>query len=118
MKIASFAAIALILAATAPSLAQGRTNTMSVTVQIIGKGITGLSPSTCSVVAGAGSAGAAVCQFTATTVPGGQTVTWVITGGPDAAKFALSTAGALSVGAADIPVSATPLLITVTATGP
>ncbi len=119
MKITRFAVIAAIVAMTAiaPGFAQGRVNNLSVSVNIIGRGITGIGPTTCSVAAGVGSANAPVCQFTATTVPGGQAVTWAITGGVDAAKFALTTAGALSVGTADLLVSATPYLLTVTATG-
>ena len=119
MKIIRFAAAAMIMAiaATAPVLAQGRVNNLSVSVNIIGKGITGIGPTSCSVPAGVGSANTPVCQFTATTVPGGQAVTWAITGGVDAAKFALTTAGALSVGITDLPVSAAPYLLQVTATG-
>ncbi len=118
MNITRFAAAAVIMAIAAlPSFAQGRVNNLSVIVNIIGKGITGVSPTACSVPAGVGSANAPVCQFTATTVPGGQAVTWAITGGVDAAKFALTTAGALSVGTADLLVSAAPYVLTVTATG-
>ncbi len=118
MNITRFAAAAVIMAIAAlPSFAQGRVNNLSVTVNIIGKGITGVSPTACSVAAGIGSANAPVCQFIATTVPAGQAVTWTMTGGVDAAKFALTTAGALSVGIADLSASATPYLIQVTATG-
>ena len=46
MKIIRFAAAAMIMAiaATAPVLAQGRVNNLSVSVNIIGKGITGIGP--------------------------------------------------------------------------
>jgi len=88
----------------------------SATISIIGKGITAITPTSCSVNGGTGSANAAVCQLTATTIPSGQTVTWAITGGTDATKFALTSAGALSVGAADLPVGN--YSITVTATAP
>ncbi len=119
MNITSFAAAAVIMAiaATAPVLAQGRVNNMTIQVQIIGRGITFAGPSSCSVAAGVGSANGPVCQFSATTVPAGQTVAWAITGGVDAAKFALTTTGTLSIGTADLLVSATPYLLQVTATG-
>ncbi len=119
MNIIRFCAVAAVMgiAATAPSFAQGRVNNLSATVQVIGRGITGISPPSCSVVAGVGSANAPVCQLVATTVPAGQTVTWAITGGTDAAKFVITTAGALSVGATDLAVSVTPWQLLLTATG-
>ncbi len=118
MKITRFAAAAVIMAIAAlPSFAQGRVNNMTIQVQIIGRGIIFAGPTSCSVAAGVGSANGPVCQFSATTVPAGQTVLWTITGGVDAAKFALTTAGALSVGTADLLVSATPYALQVTATG-
>jgi hypothetical protein len=76
---------------------------MTVEVALIGKGITDISPKTCNAPVGAGSANAQVCTLVATTIPPGQTVTWAITGGADAAKFVIApTTGLISVGPADL----------------
>jgi hypothetical protein len=83
----------------------GHGGSASIMVKINGNGIASILPTACSFQAGAGSANQPVCQFSAVTVPPGGTVTWALNGGPDAPKFVLSTAGALSTGANDIPVS-------------
>jgi hypothetical protein len=79
---------------------------MTVDVALIGKGITDINPKTCNAPVGTGSANAQVCILTATTIPPGQTVTWAITGGADAAKFVINaTTGQISVGPADLAAS-------------
>jgi hypothetical protein len=79
---------------------------MTVDVALIGKGITDINPKTCNAPVGTGSANQQVCILVATTIPPGQTVTWAITGGADAAKFVInSTTGQISVGPADLSAS-------------
>ncbi len=82
------------------------------TITLISKGITGISPTGCTFEGGTGSANAFVCQLTATTLPSGQTVTWTMTGGVDKAKFVLTPAGALSVGAFDIGAGNYAIIVT------
>ncbi len=70
----------------------GQPMTVAIAIQVSGS-ITSISPTSCSVTAGPGGS---VCQFTATTLPSGLAVTWSFGGGTDDAKFAMTSAGALS----------------------
>lgn len=70
----------------------GQPMTVAIAIQVTGS-ITGISPTSCTVTAGPGGT---VCQFTATTSPTGLAVTWTFGGGTDDAKFAMTSAGALS----------------------
>lgn len=84
------AAVAL-FGAVASQAQSAKTNSLSVNVQLTGRGIIGISPTSCSFVGGTGSANTPICQFTATTIPAGQAVTFAITGGTDAAKFVITS---------------------------
>jgi hypothetical protein len=77
----------------------------SVSVKVTGTGISTISPLSCAFTGGPGSANQQVCQFSATTVPAGGSVTWALNGGPNAALFVLSPTGMLSTGPNDVPVS-------------
>lgn len=88
----------------------------SITVHIVGTGVATITPNNCTFAAGAGSANQPVCQFSATTVPAGGTVTWSLNGGPNASQFVMTPAGLLSVGMTDVPAQS--FTIYVKATGP
>jgi hypothetical protein len=77
----------------------------SISVKVIGTGIKTISPTSCTFKGGQGSANQQICQFSATTVPAGGSVTWALNGGPNDALFVMSPAGMLSAGPHDVPVS-------------
>jgi hypothetical protein len=93
------------LLAQAPQPAAVPASSASVAVKVTGTGVSSISPLACTFKAGPGSANQQVCQFSATTVPAGGSVTWALNGGPDASKFIMSATGMLSTGPADVPVS-------------
>jgi hypothetical protein len=89
----------------APQSAAVAGSSASVSVKVIGNGISSISPLACTFNGGPGSANQPVCQLTATTVPAGGAVAWALNGGPNAALFVMSPTGMLSVGPTDVPVS-------------
>jgi hypothetical protein len=146
MKIIRGAAIALTVAAwSLPGLCA--TPTLSVNVELIGRGITGLTMtaiapgvscapaagfSSCLTVPGGSAANMPFATVVPVTVPKGQAITSVTMAGADAVKFALSSGCnpyvapcTLSIGAAVLPVSSLdssgnpiPYQITLTVTAP
>lgn len=109
LRLAAMAVLMLLVGsavnAQIPQAAAVAGSSASVSVKLIGTGISTITPLNCTFKAGPGSANQPVCQFSATTVPAGGTVTWALNGGPDAALFVLSPTGMLSTGPADVPVS-------------
>jgi len=97
-----FLAASLLLAAAPIAAHAAPVATKTATISIIGRGITGITPTSCSFTAGPGSANQVVCKLAATTIPGNQAVTFAITGGTDAASFVLAADGTLSVGSTDL----------------
>ena len=93
------------LHAQTPQPAAVAASAASVSVKLIGTGVSTITPLSCTFKAGPGSANQQVCQFSATTIPAGGTVTWALNGGPDASKFVMSPTGMLSTGPTDVPVS-------------
>jgi hypothetical protein len=91
--------------AQTPQAAAIAGSSASVSVKLTGTGISTITPLSCTFKAGPGSANQQVCQFSATTIPAGGSVTWALNGGPNAALFVMSATGMLSTGPNDVPVS-------------